>query len=309
MEVNEFSVNAKGGTEMMLQALHTRLDPELAKLFQIIPSRVRTLDPQRKRILWLHDMPLERETGFLRDPQKRAQFTGFVCVSHFQANVYNQLFSVPFDQITVLQNAIEPFEPYQPRKSDRIRLIYHTTPHRGLGLLVPVFEHLAELHPDIELDVYSSFSIYGWPGSDRPYLELFDRCRAHPRIRYHGAQENSIVRQVLRETDIFAYPSVWAETSCIAAIEAMAAGCLVVCSSLAALPETCANFAQLYPYAQDLQTHANRFVAELDKAIRAVRERRAQDEAMRALQVDYFNHFYNWSRRIGEWNDYLRSML
>jgi UDP-glucose:(glucosyl)LPS alpha-1,2-glucosyltransferase len=309
MEVNELSVSAMGGTEMMLHQLHARLNPDLARHFQIIPSRVRTLDANRKRILWLHDTPNPNETAFLKSAEGRAQFDGIVCVSHFQANLYNQEFGVPFDQITVLQNAIEPFGPYRQRRSDRIRIVYHTTPHRGLEILVLAFEFLATLHPDIELDVFSSFNIYGWPQEDAPYLRMFERCRAHPRIRYHGVQPNSVVRNTLSECDIFAYPPIWAETSCIAAIEAMSAGCLTVCSSLGALPETCANFAQLYPYAREVQTHGQRFEVALDKAIRAVRLRRPDDEALRAQQAEYFNRFYAWSRRIGEWESYLQSLL
>jgi hypothetical protein len=50
----------------------------------------------------------------------------------------------------------DPIAPTAIRKSkERIKLIYHTTPHRGLQILVPVFEKLCEWHDDIELDVFS----------------------------------------------------------------------------------------------------------------------------------------------------------
>jgi UDP-glucose:(glucosyl)LPS alpha-1,2-glucosyltransferase len=310
MEVNELSEKAMGGTEMMLHGLHARLSPELTQKFQIIPSRVRTLDPDRKRILWLHDFPDPDETTFLKTAEGRAQFDGIVCVSHFQAHRFNEELEVPYDQMRVLQNAIVPFGPYRPRRSsDRIRIVYHTTPHRGLEILVLAFDYLAKIHPDIELDVFSSFDIYGWSKVNEPYQHVFEHCRNHPRICYHGTQPNSIVRDTLLECDIFAYPCFWPETSCIAAIEAMAAGCLTVCSSLAALPETCANFANIYPYAEVVQTHGDRFQAALHDAIESVRQRRPADEALREKQADYFNYFYAWDRRIGEWEAYLKSML
>lgn len=293
----------------MLEALHARLDPRLTSHFQIIPERVRTLDPDRLRILWLHNTPSREESGFLEEREGRAAFAGMVCVSHYQASLFNLIPRVPYGEMTVLQNAIEPFGAYRPRTSERIRLIYHTTPHRGLNILVPVFEHLAQTDPHIELDVFSSFSIYGWSERDRPYESLFERCRAHPRIRYHGAVPNSVVRNALAECDIFAYPSIHAETSCVAAIEAMSAGCLVVSSAYGALPETCANFARLYPYTEDMSVHAHRFLHTLDKAIRDVRERRHEDFVLREQQVAYFNQFYSWERRIGEWEAYLRGVL
>jgi UDP-glucose:(glucosyl)LPS alpha-1,2-glucosyltransferase len=309
IETNELSVGALGGTEMMLQALHARLDPHLLNKFQIIPERVRTLDPDRRRILWLHNTPSREESSFLELPENRRAFAGIVCVSHYQAQLFHMIPGVPFGELTVLQNAIDPFGPYRPRVADRIRLIYHTTPHRGLSILIPVFEHLARSHADIELDVFSSFCIYGWPDRDLSYEALFDRCRAHPRIRYHGAQPNSVVRKTLAECDIFAYPSIHAETSCVAAIEAMSAGCLTVCSSFGALPETCANFARLYPFTEDINLHANRFAETLDEAIRAVRLRRTEDEQLRTQQVEYFNRVYSWDRRADDWCSYLQRLV
>ncbi len=309
MEANELSVRARGGTELMLQALHARLDPELSRQFQIIPSRVRSLAPDRKRILWLHDKPSIEEASFLEHADNRALFAGIVCVSHYQAALYQMIPRVPYAEMTVLQNAIEPFGPYRPRSSDRIRLIYHTAPDRGLAILVPVFEHLAMRHPDIELDVFSSFSIYDWTARDEPYRPLFERCRAHPRIRYHGAQPNAVVRGTLAECDIFAYPNIEPETSCIAAIEAMSAGCLTVCAAYGGLPETCANFARLYPFTENMHDHAQRFAGVLDAAIDTVRQRRADDERLRMQQVEYFTRFYSWDQRIREWDAYLRGLL
>jgi glycosyltransferase involved in cell wall biosynthesis len=309
VEANELSVRARGGTELMLQALHARLDPRLARQFQIIPSRVRWLDPDRKRILWLHDKPSREEASLLEHAESRAAFAGIVCVSHYQAALYQMIPNVPYAEMTVLQNAIEPFGAYRPRRSERIRLIYHTTPNRGLEILVPVFEHLATRHADIELDVFSSFSIYGWTERDASYRPLFERCLAHPRIRYHGAQPNAVVRDMLGECDIFAYPNIEPETSCIAAIEAMSAGCLTVCAAYGGLPETCANYAQLYPFTEDIRTHVQRFAAALDAAIAAVRRRSADDERLRAQQVEYFTRFYSWDRRIVEWDAYLRGLL
>jgi hypothetical protein len=62
VEVNELNKNARGGTELMQERLHKSIPEQLLNKFQIIPSRVRELDPDKKKILWLHDLPHDPES-------------------------------------------------------------------------------------------------------------------------------------------------------------------------------------------------------------------------------------------------------
>ena len=48
---NELSERSRGGTEYMGRELEKRIAPDLLDRFQIIPSRLRDLDPGRIRIL------------------------------------------------------------------------------------------------------------------------------------------------------------------------------------------------------------------------------------------------------------------
>ena len=57
VEENEISAEARGGTELISRAMADKIDPELLKEVQIIPSRVCELDPDKIRILHLHDLP------------------------------------------------------------------------------------------------------------------------------------------------------------------------------------------------------------------------------------------------------------
>jgi hypothetical protein len=75
--------------------------------------------------------------------------------------------------------------------------------------------------------------------------------RQHPKIRYHGTQPNAAVREALTRAHVFAYPSVWPETSCLCLIEAMSAGLVCVHSNLGALFETAAHWTQIYPFHED----------------------------------------------------------
>ena len=314
-EADEFSLGpteegtyeeANGGTEMMRRELFDRVDNDLLDKFQIICSRVRWIDPKKPTILWLHDTWDDPESQHLSKDERIKQFARLVFVSNYQMNTYNMAHGVPYNSSIVLQNAIEPI-PAKEKKTDQIRLIYHTTPHRGLNIVVSAVRELAKLHGDyIHLDVFSSFEAYGWPDRDKEFEELFQAIRDHPQMTYHGYQPNETVRTALQDAHIFTYPSVWPETSCIAAIEAMSAECEVVCPNFAALPETTANFAAMYQYSEDITYHANTFANVLNNTI----NNRFSDNTLRKLkfQKTYIDNFYNWDLRSAQWTGFLQGM-
>ena len=308
IERNDLNKNARGGTELMQEKLHSSIAPDLLSKFQIIPSRVRELDADKKKILWLHDLPNDPESSHLSDINSRERFDKIVCVSDWQMQLYNLISNVPYSDCIVIKNAIEPIPIKVKEYNGTINLIYHTTPHRGLEILVPVFEELCKLHDDIHLDVYSSFEIYGWKDRDVQYQELFDRCRAHEKISYHGSVSNEEIREALIRSHIFAYPSIWPETSCLAVIEAMSAKNIVVCPNYAALPETCSNFAMMYPYTENKNAHAVQFAHTLNNAIESIKNNIDGLDPYLDFQKQFFDYFYSWSKRKLEWENLLNSI-
>jgi glycosyltransferase involved in cell wall biosynthesis len=308
MEKNEVNKNARGGTELMQERLYNTLPSELLEQFQIIPSRVRDLDPDKKHILWLHDLPNDPESEHLKNSELRKRFDKIVCVSDWQMQLYNLVSGVQYQEAVVLKNAIEPIDIEVKEYNGTVNLIYHTTPHRGLEILVPVFEELCNTHDNIHLDVYSSFSIYGWEQRDEQYKQLFDRCRNHPKITYHGAVSNAEVREALKKSHIYAYPCIWPETSCLSVIEAMSAMNLVVCPNFAALPETCSNFAMMYPWNENMSVHAVQFAHTLNVAIETIKKNEGTTSLYLDFQKQYFDYFYNWEKRKGEWRALLQSL-
>jgi glycosyltransferase involved in cell wall biosynthesis len=238
-EKNELNKNAMGGTELMAHRIERDCNKSLLNQVQIIHSRVRELDPNKKKILVCHDLAGDPEVQKLKDPQYVAQFDKIVFVSHWQREQYYMHLGLPYDKSIVLQNAIEPIPMHEkPHPRDGVTLIYHSTPHRGLDILYAAFQQLAKEHPKLKLKVFSSFELYGWKQRDNNHKELFDRLRDHPQIEYNKSVSNERIREELKTAHIFAYPSVWQETSCLCLMEALSAGCYSVHSSLAALPET-----------------------------------------------------------------------
>lgn len=304
--------NAMGGTELMNAALYERVDGSLLEQFNIIKSRVRHIDSEKKNVLWCHDLWNDPESKHLSDPELRKRFSKIVFVSNWQQTTYNMGLGVPYSQSYVMKNAIEPIPSHEkPDPKERVNLIYHTTPHRGLDILVSSFSEIAKVlgdSVDIHLDVYSSFEAYGWKERDKPYEVVFDTIKNHPKMTYHGYKPNDVVRKALTQAHIFAYPNIWQETSCIAAIEAMSAGCEIVCPNLAALPETTGGWATMYQFSENNHDHVNVFANVLYSKILNFSSMNTEIENKLQHQKNWADYTYNWDRRAAEWTDLLRSL-
>lgn len=297
---NEVNSNASGGTELALRALEWHLPPEIMDEVQIVPARAGAdtskLDPTRIRILWCQDLAGDSMTDFLKKGGWR-NFHKIVFVSYHQQQSFIDTYGVPPSRCVVLRNAITPLERAPAWESGPVRLVYTSTPHRGLDILMAVFSEICKEDDEVTLDVFSSFKIYGWPERDKPYERLLDACRSHPKVNYHGSAPNDVVRQVVSSSHVLAYPSTWTETSCIALIEAMSAGLLCVHSSLGALPETATSMTMMYPFDERPPNHAGVFLQVLKNAIAEVRSGRVNSD----LQVHVSNAIYSWDNRIREW--------
>lgn len=328
--------------DRLIAGLLERKRGDLLSEFDFHASRVRDFDPSRKSILLLHDLPGDPESEHLKE-DKGARFTQMVFVSHWQFQQYQSYYGLSGENCSVIRNAIELFDESErllirkgwmrvgrvtapwvgskdhPHKDEfhiagndpdtPIRLIYHTTPHRGLEILLPVYEALYDEYKArgvyLHLDIFSSFGVYGWDQRDAPYEGLFEMARNHEGISYHGAKSNLEVREALKQSHIFAFPSIWPETSCLAMIEAMASGTHVVHSNLAALPETSAGLGTCYPFVTDRDEHASLLYDNLDKAIESYWKHEYNTTAL-AQQVVERN--YNVNSYVKQWITLLDSL-
>lgn len=300
-EENEISAKSQGGTEMMKRGLAERLPPELSDDFQVICSRVRELEEDKIRIYWLHDLPEDPETNHLHKQESRDRFHKFVFCGQWQYYRYQHALGMPYDNKSiVIETAIDPI-PAAEKSKDEIRLVYSSTPQRGLALLVPVFEKLAEKYDNIVLDVFSSYKIYGWEDADKQFEPLYERCRNHPRINYHGFATNDEVRQALQKAHIHAYPSIWTECNSRSVIEAMSAGMLCVHPNYGGLIDTSGGLNFMYQGHHDHNMHANIFYHSLDNAIQVVNTEQVQTYLK--LVKMYADSRYNWTKITQQWVD------
>ena len=296
------ALTAQGGTEILARELFSRLPAALLDSVHISISAVEgPLRHLKPHIFWAHQSYDQPSVQNLSDPEVVSAVDRFVFVSEWQRAQYLLHFPIPPQKTLVIRNAIEPIAAHTKERGN-LKLIYTSTPFRGLDVLLDAFELLGR--DDIELHIYSGMGLYGRPWEDTQFLHLYQKAQSMKGVFYHGAVQNREVREALKHAHIFAYPSTWEETSCLALIEAMSAGCRAVVPVLGALPETASGFAHLYPYVSDKKEHAVRFAHELGTAIDTFWMPSTQEGL--ALQKKFFDKNYSWEPRVDEWTALLK---
>ena len=307
------SDKAMGGTELMQKWLFTELEkrePGLKDKFQFIMTRVRHLDPNKQRILWIHDLAQDPEVQHLKNKDTWNQFERIVFVSHWQQQQFKTHMGFPYERGVVIQNACHPVPEHEkPKDGDKINVCYFSTPHRGLELLLNAWEFLRNdlgEGKNAELNIYSSFKLYDRGHLDEQFRHIYKRAQEMDGVNYHGTVSNDEIREMLKTQHIMAYPSIYEETSCITMMEAMSAGCLCVVPNLGALPETGANFPWMYGFEEDPDKHAQVHGHILSRAINHFWDDDVQN--LLKIQRSYFDMFYNWDLRGGQWLQFLHAI-
>ena len=306
IEFDDFSKLAMGGTEIIKHGLQNRLPQELLSKFQIICDRIITIDDTKIRLFWAHNTFNQVDYTHLKDDGWK-KFHKMIFISHHQMEEFVREYHIPYSHCVIMKHALEPVKS-QKKPTNKIFLIYTSIPHRGLDILVNVFEKLCEEYDNIELKVHSSYEIYGLKDNQLKYekMHLYQRLEEHPNIKNIGYVSNDELKKSLASSHIFSYPSTYRETFCLALLEAMSAGLLCVHPNYACLPETASNWTMMYDYHENKEVHEEIFYEHLKKAIDSVNDKKVQRKLK--YQSKYVNHFYNWETRTQEWIDLLKSL-
>lgn len=192
-------------------------------------------------------------------------YDSIVLLSRYQISKWAIEFEIPREKIFRSTNGVD-FTHYQNVRptADRPRRCYYaSTPFRGLDMLAEAWPLVRKAVPDAELHVFSSMRLYG--GDAAQYGDIVEKARS---LEGQGVIVHDVVGQSeLRETALtcraMAYPCTFPETSCITAMEAMAAGCVVVGNDIGCLSET----AWLNPMSVPGEYWLNQWAMELCKVL------------------------------------------
>jgi|TARA_B100001146_G_scaffold97412_1_gene86216 glycosyltransferase involved in cell wall biosynthesis len=295
-----------GGSENQLRLLFKYVPDENFKEVNLILNNTNLdlIEKGRINILWMQHFVNQKEAANLGSKEFVDKLDYIVFNSNWNFEKFQYQFKIPEHKSIVIKNAVENIE-YKEKPKDKINLIYHTTPWRGLAILLKIFKNLNL--KNVELNVCSSTLIYGKKFNDmylHKYQNIFDECSKMKNVNYHGYMKNNKLINFLKEMHIYSFPSIWPETSCISAIESMAAGCQIVTTNLGALYETCAPFGTLISFDKNLENLEKKYKKTLIESIENYWSKENQTKLK--LQRETINLTYSWNTRAKEWIDFLK---
>jgi len=298
----------KGGTEILKEQLIAQLEPGSIDGINLIGSicHPQLIQKDKKNVVWQHLSYDQPNVQYMRDRKFVDSVDYFIYVSHWQYNKFREHFQIPEYKSFIIKNATPKFEVPVRNKAGRIKLLYTSTPWRGLGVLIKAIDILNKTRDDFELDIYSSTRIYGdmFEQSEKGKFDaLFDKCKSTPNVNFKGYGLNEQIREVLKDTHIYVYPSIFEETSCLAVIEAMSAGCHVVTTNYGALPETCGEFATMIEFDSSVQNLIERYADTLNSVLDNYKNNLYKEDL--EMQIKYYDKYYSWNTRIEEWKNFL----
>lgn len=193
------------------------------------------------------------------------------------------------------------------RTKDPNRIIHISRPERGLGPLLQMWPQLREQVPHATLQICRYSSMYddeGWGQVCRGYDAAVEHVnQAVGGITYLGELTKPQLYEAISDAAVMWYPGVnnFAETSCIAALEAQACGTPFVGSYKGALPETAPDAVLIAGDA-----HSPEYQAEAVNAVAHIlRECQRQSLLYRHVQKKGREHVkaYDYSVIAEEWEE------
>ena len=302
----------RGATEIQHELLEKYVGKELLSRVQIctsVPGKV-PLDPNKVNILWQknsYDQPNLQE--FFGNKERHKEYDWYVFNSHWNYEKFRYFFDIPTDKSMVIKNGIAKFPKRKIyKKGQPIKILHHNTPWRGLNVLLRAMQEITD--PNITLDVYSSTQVYGKEfkkQNDDQFKPLYEQAKQLPNVNYIGYKPNEYILEHMTDYDLYVYPSIFEETSCVSAMEALAAGVHVITNNYGALYETCSEWPVYINYTEDYEQMALATAEAIRVAAKYLHEDYIQNHLEN--QQRFYKRFYSWEKKGQEWESFLRGAI
>jgi glycosyltransferase involved in cell wall biosynthesis len=198
-------------------------------------------------IVWLICQDVDYEmSGNVLTPERAERLTRLVglCQTHgqyFRAKYSGARVSVSSNGI---KRALIDEIAADPPERNPHRLMYASSPDRGMEYLLEIFPRLREMIPDAELHIYYGFDniekVISWFGENHQVAYNTAKLRkllAQPGVTFHGRLGQPELLREWFKAGLWVHPSHFTETSCITCMDAQACGAIPVTTPIWAVAE------------------------------------------------------------------------
>jgi glycosyltransferase involved in cell wall biosynthesis len=164
----------------------------------------------------------------------------FVCISEFHYRYTLRMWPMfAQDKLAVCELGVNIPDYLGDPLSEKIpgRMIYCSIPHRGLQHLLRMWPAILDAVPNATLVVTSDYRLWG-RGNDPGNHEFAATARRLRAVEFLGKVPRADLVRYQREAEVMAFPCVYDENFCIAAMECIAAGAVPVTFGFGAVPTT-----------------------------------------------------------------------
>jgi glycosyltransferase involved in cell wall biosynthesis len=260
------------------------------------------------KLLWAHDCHYDS-----RLTQDRAsQFDTFLVLTPWHARFWRERYPFTSDRITVTRNGIDPALFERTVARDPHRIIYSSSPDRGLDRAVRAMPSIRARVPDATLHVFyglTNLLLRAEDTGDRNLLvdagEVRYLLRTHERfgVVFHERVPQDRLAVEFLKSGVWGYPTSWWETSCITAMQAQAAGCRTVTTARGALVDTAGGAGTMITHDPESPEYLPAYVDAVVEAL--TRPENGDRAALRAQARQRFS----LDGLTDEWDAMLRALV
>lgn len=194
-----------------------------------------------KNFVMIHDIWLSKDPNY---PLYQDKVYKYCVLSNWHKEFVMNHHKIPEDKIVQTSNGIDLKRFHKKVERQKNRLIYSSSPDRGLDTLLHLFDFIKEKIPDLELHVFYGFD--NWQKAvqlrnDKNDIEKMEKIKKDlekPGVFNHGRIGQKKLAKEFLKSSLWAYPTDFEETWCITAIECQCAGLPVIASNFAGLQTT-----------------------------------------------------------------------
>lgn len=259
-------------------------------------------------VAWRHNVELTKAPTYVwchdlitPNMQSTERYEKVLCLSEFHKRYVNAMTGVPFEKVHVTRNGIDPtrFEGHTPDKI-RGRIVYSSSPDRGLDKAIRVMDKVVQDIPEAELHVFYGFSNMEKMGMHNEVSALKKMIEERPYVKFVGNVDQERLRDEFMKAEVWLYPTHFQETFCITALEALACSVFPVTRRFGALQDTLAKaekegMAYLADFPYDTESQGEAYAAEV---VKAINERRWEN-----VKINLSD--YSWESVAKEWAEWL----